>query len=270
MGIAADIADDWQAALAALAWQVELGVDEIIGEAALNRYELPPPPKLPEAAPVAARTPPVRVAVEAGPGRQEILAEAEIAAARAGTLEELRAEIAGFAHCEIKQGARNMVFGDGNAKARVLILGEAPSVEEDREGRPFVGRSGDMLERMFAAIGLDRHAEAPEAAFYATMVLPWRTPQTRDPLPAEIEMMRPFVARHIALVDPAVVVLMGNVALLAGTGASGIAAKRGTWLEAFGRPALPMLHPEFLMRMPLTKREAWADLLALKARLRQV
>ncbi|MGV8954773.1 MAG: uracil-DNA glycosylase [Cypionkella sp.] len=270
MGIAEDIADDWHAALAALAWQVELGVDEIIGEAALNRYELPPPPKLPEAVPLPVRAPAVRIAVEAGPGRQEILAEAEAAAARAGTLEELRAEIAGFAHCEIKQGARNMVFGDGNAKARVLILGEAPSVEEDREGRPFVGRSGDMLDRMFAAIGLERGAEAADAAFYATTVLPWRTPQTRDPLPAEIEMMRPFVARHIALVDPAVVVLMGNVALLAGTGATGITAKRGTWLEAFGKPALPMLHPEFLMRMPLAKREAWADLLALKARLREV
>jgi DNA polymerase len=138
------------------------------------------------------------------------------------------------------------------------------------QGKPFVGRAGQLLDRMLAAIGLTRGAEAPREAVYITNVLPWRPPQNRDPNADEIAMMRPFVARHVALVNPAVIVLMGNISCEAGLGRHGITRLRGQWAEAYGKPALPMFTPADLLRTPAAKREAWADLLALKARLREV
>lgn len=266
MGIADqafDIAEDWDAALAALAWQVEAGADEAIGDAPVNRYELAAEaPKL-----VATRPAARPVGAEPVTGADPV-ALAQAAAAQARTLDDLRAAIAGFDLCELKKGARNMVFADGNARARVLILGEAPSAEEDREGRPFVGRAGALLDRMFAAIGLDRRRPDPQTALYLTNVLPWRPPGDRGPDPAEIAMMLPFVERHIALVDPAVIVVMGNAPLFALSGGRSVLRARGNWGEALGKPMLPMLHPEQLLKNPAAKREAWADLLGLQARLR--
>jgi DNA polymerase len=256
MGIASDIASDWHAALAALAWQAEAGVDEVIGDAPVNRYDLPA--EVAKPAPVAAPAPaPAADPVEA----------ARTAAARAATLPDLRAALAAYEHCELKKGARSLVFADGNPKARVLVLGEAPGAEEDREGRPFVGRAGQLLDRMFETIGLSRGAGDPAQALYITNVLPWRPPGNRDPEPAEIAMMRPFVERHIALVDPAVIVVMGNIPLDALTGTRGILRARGTWMQALGKPLLPMTHPAYLLRNPAMKREAWADLLSLRSRL---
>jgi uracil-DNA glycosylase family 4 len=168
----------------------------------------------------------------------------------------------------LKKGARNLVFSDGNPSARVLILGEAPGVEEDRLGRPFVGRAGQLLDLMFAAIGLARHSSDAATALYITNVMPWRPPQNRDPEPQEIAMMRPFVERHIALVNPDVVVLVGNTPLQAVLNTKGILKLRGHWTEALGKPVLPMTHPAYLLRNPAAKREAWADLLSLQAKLR--
>jgi DNA polymerase len=170
----------------------------------------------------------------------------------------------------LRQGARSLVFADGRPGARVMILGEAPGREEDIAGRPFVGRAGQLLDRMLAAIGLDRHAEDPARAVYITNVLPWRPPQNRDPQPEEIAMMRPFVARHVALIKPEIVILMGNISCEAGLGRRGITRLRGHWTEAYGAPALPMFHPAYLLRNPAAKREAWADLLSLRARLSEV
>ena len=261
MGIAAEIAEDWHAALAALAWQVDSGADEPIGEVPVNRYDLAVvPPKTSTAMAVPAASAPAAAA--------DPVALARIAAEQASTLDALREAIAGFDHCTLKKGARNTVFADGNPKARVLILGEAPGAEEDREGRPFVGRAGQLLDRMFAAIGLSRAAPDAEGAIYITNVLPWRPPGNRDPEPAEIAMMLPFVERHIALVDPQVIVVVGNTPLFALTGAKGILRARGTWGQALGKPLLPMTHPAYLLRNPSAKREAWADLLSLQARLR--
>jgi DNA polymerase len=189
-------------------------------------------------------------------------------AGQAGTLADLRAALEAFELCELKRGARNTVFADGNPSARVLVLGEAPGAEEDREGRPFVGRAGQLLDRMFAAIGLSRTSPAAEAALYITNVMPWRPPGNRDPEPGEIAMMQPFVERHIALVDPEVIVVMGNTPLFALTGTRGILRARGAWVQALGKPVLPMTHPAYLLRNPAAKREAWADLLSLQARLR--
>lgn len=262
MGIGADIiADDWHAALAALAWQVDLGATEPLGDGPVNRYEMGDPVRT-AAVPVAAAT-----HAQAAVGQDPVAVAAAMAGA-ARTLEELQAALAAYDHCELKCGARSLVFADGNPKARVLILGEAPGSEEDREGRPFVGRAGQLLDRMFAAIRLSRTAADPAAAVYITNVMPWRPPANRDPEAAEIAMMRPFVERHIALVDPEVIVVMGNTPLFALTGAKGILRARGGWTTALGKPLLPMTHPAYLLRNPAAKREAWADLLALQARLR--
>ena len=179
------------------------------------------------------------------------------------TLDGLRAALASFDHCDLKLGARNLVFSGGTPGARVMIVGEAPGVEEDRAGGPFVGGAGQLLDKMLAAIDLSR-----ESSVYITNVLPWRPPQDRDPKPEEIAMMQPFLNRHIALANPDVLVVMGNQACQALLGKRGITRLRGDWAEVQGKPALPMFHPTYLLGTPAAKRETWADLLALKARLR--
>ena len=251
---------DYHTAKALLDWQIELGVTEAICDAPVNRYEVPEKVAKPAAA--TAQTPPPAAAPAADP-----VQEARAAAQNAGSLEALQNAMAAFEHCDLKRGARNLVFADGNPAARVMIIGEAPGRDEDREGKPFVGRAGQLLDRMLAAIGLDRHADDAAKAVYITNVLPWRPPQNRDPKPEEIAMMLPFVQRHVDLVQPDIVVLMGNSSCQAGLGKRGITRLRGQWHEAYGRPALPMLHPAYLLRQPQAKREAWADLLTLKARL---
>jgi uracil-DNA glycosylase len=251
-----DILAHPEAALAALMWHREAGVDDIIGEAPVDRFVA--------AVPVAAAAMP---AVVPAVDPTDPVEAARAAAAAAGTLGDLQTALAAYDHCELKQGARNLVFADGRPGARVLILGEAPGSEEDREGRPFVGRAGQLLDRMFAAIGLSRSSPDPAHALYITNVMPWRPPGNRDPEPGEIAMMRPFVERHIQLADPEVIVTLGNTPLFALTGQRGVTRARGTWTEALGRPLLPMTHPAFLLRRPEAKREAWADLLALKDRL---
>ncbi len=253
-------------AKALLAWQIELGATEAIGDAPVNRYELPEKSAKPASAA------PLKPAVAPGPAAPEPtvdpVAAAKSAAANAGSLEGLKEALAAFPHCDLKRGARNLVFSDGTPGARVMIIGEAPGRDEDREGRPFVGRAGQLLDRMFAAIGLGRTPDRPEDGIYITNVLPWRPPQNRDPTAEEIAMMRPFVARHVELANPDFVVLMGNISCDAGLEKRGITRLRGAWTTAYGKPALPMVHPAYLLRTPSAKREAWADLLSLQARLR--
>jgi DNA polymerase len=253
-----------EAMLAALAIQWEAGVTEVVGDAPVSAYDLP------DEAPWRATKTPARPASAGMSAASSVdaVAAAEAAAAAAGTLEELAAAIAAFALCELKKGARSTVFADGNPAARVMILGEAPGRDEDLEGRPFVGRAGQLLDRMFAAIGLARTSPEPASALYITNVSPWRPPQNRDPSPDEIAMLRPFVLRHIALADPALLVLMGNTPCAAILGQRGILRLRGTWTQAAGRPCLPMTHPAYLLRTPAAKREAWADLLSIEERLR--
>ena len=253
--------EGWHAALAALEWQMDLGVTEITGEDPIDRYALPDTLKSVAAAVAKAATVgPVALAVDA-------VQMARAAAAGAETLDDLHAAVAAFEGCELKRGAKTTVFSDGNPAASVLILGEAPGREEDAEGRPFVGRAGQMLDLMFAAIGLSRASPDSAQALYITNVMPWRPPQNRDPEPEEIAMMRPFVERHIVLVNPDLIVCMGNTPCLTLLGTSGILRLRGRWARALGKPVLPMTHPAYLLRNPAAKREAWADLLALKGRL---
>lgn len=250
---------DFRTARALYEWQVELGADEAIGDAPVNRYEAAPHPAAPAAA-----------APHASPAGGDPVAVALAAAKGAPTLEALAAAQSAYEHCELKKGARNFVFADGNPEARVMIIGEAPGRDEDVEGRPFVGRAGQLLDRMFAAIGLARSAHHPGEAIYITNVLPWRPPQNRDPEPAEIAMMLPFLERHVELAAPDLLVLMGNTPCAAILGRRGITRLRGTWSQALNRPVLAMTHPAYLLRNPAAKREAWADLLDLKARLKDI
>ena len=247
---------DFATLKALLDWQVEMGATEAIGDVPVDRTAVVARP----AAPVATAAP---VGLDADP-----VAQAQAAAAGATTLDQLRDAIAAYPHCDLRRGARQVVFADGNPMARVMIVGEAPGREEDRTGKPFVGPAGQMLDRMFAAIGLSRTSDEPEAALYLTNVLPWRPPENREPLPDEIAMLKPFLLRHIALVAPRVLVLMGNVSCQTLLGKRGITRLRGRWDQAAGLPALPMLHPAYLLRTPHEKRQAWADLLALQAHLR--
>ena len=248
---------EYHSAAALLAWQIELGADECIADVPVNRYDVPAPaPK------AVARRVVEAVAPEPQAGVDPVAA-ARMAAASAQDLDGLRAALGAFEHCELKRGARSLVFADGVPGARVMIVGEAPGREEDRAGRPFVGPAGQLLDKMLAAIDLSR-----EASVYMTNVLPWRPPQNRDPKPDEIAMMQPFLQRHIALAKPDVLLIMGNHSCQALLGKRGITRLRGDWVEAQGKPALPMFHPAYLLRNPAAKREAWADLLCLKVRLR--
>jgi DNA polymerase len=270
------------AALALLEWQVAMGADEAIGEAAADRLApIPPQPIAP--APVIDPNPPSVIRgpasalaappVVAPPGAlAESLAQAAQSARRlaagADSIEALAELIAAFDDCPLKRTATNTVFLDGNPQASVMIVGEAPGAEEDRIGRPFVGRAGQLLDRMLAAIGLDR------ASVQITNVIYWRPPGNRKPTSAEIAACLPFVLRHIALSRPKVLVLAGGTAASALLPVSeGITRLRGRWFDLAVPgldapvPTLPMFHPAFLLRTPERKREAWRDLLALKARL---
>ncbi|EBA10305.1 uracil-DNA glycosylase [Sagittula stellata] len=250
---------DWHAARAALDWQLEMGVSETLCEAPVDRFAL-------EDAVKAERLAPRRGAAGAAPVAEpevDPVAEAQAAAAAAPDLPALAAALAAYDHCELKRGARSLVFSDGAAAARVMLVGEAPGRDEDLQGKPFVGRAGQLLDRMLAAVGLSR-----DESVYITNVLPWRPPQNRDPKPDEIAMMLPFLKKHIALVDPDLLVIVGNISAQALLGRRGITRLRGTWQEAEGRPALPMVHPAYLLRNPGFKREAWNDMLELKVKLR--
>ena len=187
-------------------------------------------------------------------------------AASVETLDALRQAMERFEGCNLRLTAKNTVFADGNPQAKVMLIGEAPGRDEDLQGLPFVGRSGQLLDRMLAAIGLDR------SSVYITNVLAWRPPGNRNPTPAETEICRPFIERHIELVDPEVIVFVGAVsAKLMLKTTDGILKLRGKWKTySVGErqyDAIAMLHPAFLLRQPAQKRSAWQDMLKLQARL---
>lgn len=243
---------------AALEWQIAMGADEAILDTPVDRTTATSPEAVTE------KTSPVTPVVAP---QIDAVAVAREAAQAAKTLDALKAAMEAFELCELKRGARQLVFADGQPSARVMILGEAPGRDEDLQGKPFVGRAGQLLDLMFGHIGLDRANPDRDTALYITNVLPWRPPQNRDPKPEEIAMMLPFVTRHVELIAPDVIVAMGNHACQALLGKRGITRLRGTWSEALGKPVLPMFHPAYLLRTPEAKREAWADLLMLKSRL---
>jgi DNA polymerase len=261
--------DHWTA----LRLHVEWGADEALGETPIDRLAAPAPTPAPaRAAAPAAPTArgPARAPVPAPAALPAPARHAQEIAAACATLEDLRAALAGFDGCPLAATATNLVFADGNPESGLMLVGEGPGAEEDRAGLPFVGPSGQFLDRMLASIGLDR------TRYYITNLIPWRPPGNRNPTDAEVVVCLPFLLRHIALVRPRLLVLLGNLAVQSVTGSrTGITRVRGRWQDVAipGLPApvraLPMLHPAYLLRNPGAKKDAWADLLALRRALDQ-
>ena len=256
-----------------LRWYLDAGVDETIGEMANNRLAAPSvatAAPVPRSAPAVASQPAPSRATAPPPSPVPSQAGATAAHLAMGcrSLDELRAAIETYDGCALRRTCQRTVFADGNPAARVMLVGEAPGADEDRVGLPFVGASGRLLDRMLASIGLDRQSA------YITNVVPWRPPGNRKPEPTEIELCLPFVERHIELIDPAVLVLLGGAAAAALLGRTeGISKLRGRWMDyaspglARPVPALATFHPAYLLRTPLHKREAWRDLVAVRKRL---
>ncbi|MEM7505245.1 MAG: uracil-DNA glycosylase [Pseudomonadota bacterium] len=278
---------DRAALLAALAWQLDLGADEAITDHPQDRFA-ESQPKAPAtgtagAAPRATtRATGAAVAARRGgdgdlfpgpaasaePGGET--APAAPLAAAAKSLPELAEALASWQGSDLRKGARNCVFADGQPGAPVMIIGEAPGADEDRQGKPFVGRAGQLLDRMLAAIGLDRAAEDPAHAVYITNILPWRPPGNRTPSDREVTAFLPFVLRHIELVGPRILFTIGNTPTKALMNTTiGIRRMRGQWQthQPSGLPLLPSFHPAYLLRQPAEKRHAWRDLLSLRAAL---
>ncbi len=289
--------DQRQAAIQLMEWNRLLGADEI----------MPPTPKpraregvaemplvsgdtRPAAQPAAAKLPPESSPAVQGaaagpkqprpekrqskssrkPDRDAAIRQAETLAGEAHDLPSLAAAIEQFEHCAFRQEATNMVFADGNPEACVMLIGEAPGQEEDRLGKPFVGKSGQLIDRMYGEIGLSRTGEDAASSLYITNVVNWRPEGNRQPSEAEIAMFKPFVLKHIALVGPRILILHGNPACSAILGRDGITRLRGKWVTHERIPLLPMFHPAFLLRNPRMKRLVWNDLLMIKTKIREM
>ena len=265
------------AAATALAWLAEMGADEVIGEAAVDRFAAvatPPPPSSrrkpgPIVEIIPALTVPSRAEMGSGIRRDD---GPTLTAAACQTLDDIAAALSSFDACPLKKTATNLCFADGNPNAHVMLVGEAPGRVEDIEGTPFVGRSGQLLDRMLAAIGLSRQASEPEKSVFITNTIFWRPPGNRTPTEAETGMCLPFLLRAIELQRPHFIVCLGATPAHRLTGRSdGILKMRGTWLTVAGAhgniPLLPTLHPAYLLRQPAQKRLAWRDLLSLRREL---
>jgi uracil-DNA glycosylase len=276
-----------------LAFYLEAGVDAVIGDAPVDRFADPsaragitavpptaaanaantignpgrePPPRPDDRTRQPDARPPMPPPAQAPPPPDVAVMAAREAARTAASLDQLRDILDRFEGCSLRASATRLVFADGNPDARLMLVGEAPGRDEDLEGRPFVGRSGKLLDRMLAAIGMDR------TSVYIANVVPWRPPGNRTPTPQESAICLPFVRRQIELVDPDILVCLGNPSTqtLLGT-KEGITKTRGRWF-AYNTGtrdirAIPTYHPAFLLRTPLAKRLAWRDLLAIKAAL---
>lgn len=287
--------DRAQAARELLAFYLEAGVDAVIGEAPVDRFAdvpaksappaqqeaavrsapdrgsdaepaarmgLPPAPPLPRRQGTSAPSPGDGGASGAPPSPDAAVMAAREAARSAASLPELRAMLARFEGCGLRATATQLVFADGNPQTRVMFVGEAPGREEDLSGLAFVGPSGKLLDLMMAAIGLDR------TAAYIANVIPWRPPGNRTPTPQEVQICLPFIHRQIELADPDVLVCLGQPATAALLNVHGIMKNRGRWFPYHTGTreirAIATLHPAYLLRSPLYKRQAWRDFLAIQ------
>ena len=253
-------------ARAALDWYRAVGVDFAVGEEPVDRFAA-------SVAPSRSR-PATYTAASVAPGQPQATApvalsltsdptETTALAAAAPTLEALRAAMEAYDGCTLKKRATQLVFADGNPEAEIMLVGEGPGEQEDLQGKPFVGRAGQLLDRMLASIGLDR------TKVYIANMVPWRPPGNRDPSPEEMALCMPFLLRQVELVAPKFLVTLGNVptkALFQTT--NGITKTRGQWrdltINSHATRALATLHPAYLLRTPASKALAWRDMLSLK------
>lgn len=253
--------------LAVLDWYRAAGVDIAVGEEPVDRFAQRAPARV---APVAVATAAgSAVAMERGPDAPILGGdpqEARNLAASAQTLDELQSLLEAYDGCGLKLRATQLVFADGNPEADIMLIGEAPGAEEDRQGKPFVGKSGQLLDRMLAAIGLDR------TKVYIANTVPWRPPGNRTPTPEEMALCLPFLHRQVELVAPRIVMTLGGPAMqTVFDTTTGIIKMRGKWSSlSIGRhqvEAIPTLHPAYLLRNAPAKEQAWADMLSLKIKL---
>jgi len=249
--------------LSVLEWYRAAGVDIAVGEEPVNRFA--------QRAPARAAVPPAPAASE--PARPPVTmpmasdpSEARALAASATDLVELERILGAYDGCGLKLRATQLVFADGNPEAEIMLIGEAPGAEEDRQGKPFVGKSGQLLDRMLGAIGLDR------TKVYIANTVPWRPPGNRTPTPEEMALCLPFLHRQVELVAPKLVMTLGGPAMqTVFSTTTGILKMRGRWSEVgVGNHrvmAMPTLHPAYLLRNPSAKHHAWRDLLSLRMKM---
>jgi uracil-DNA glycosylase family 4 len=250
--------------LSVLDWYRAAGVDLAVVDEPVDRFAQKPPAPAPATqrpsltTPSAVAAPPPAIGPIGGDP-----SEARRLAATAQSLNQLRDILEAYDGCGLKFRATQLVYADGNPDAKIMLIGEAPGAEEDRQGKPFVGRSGQLLDRMLAAIGLDR------TQVYIVNTVPWRPPGNRTPTPEEMELCLPFLHRQVELVAPELVLTLGGPAMQTVFKTSaGIIKMRGQWQDVtIGThtvPALPTLHPAYLLRNPAAKQQAWRDLLSFR------
>jgi uracil-DNA glycosylase len=262
-----------------LEWFFTAGVDDIAGDIPLNAYQAGKKKNISETnsalkdnIPSASMKSPVSFSKETTPTADDssFLQTAQNLSAQAQTLEQLRENLQSFNGCALKKTATTTVFGTGPTNAPVMIIGEAPGADEDRQGLPFVGVSGQLLDKMLSFIGVSREKNA-----YISNIIPWRPPGNRKPSTLETDLCLPFILKHIELINPKVIVCVGgtSVTSLLRTEET-ITRVRGQWLflQINGReiPVLPIFHPSFLLRSPIYKKTTWQDLLELKRKLREL
>ncbi len=267
-----------QEAITALQWYVDHGVDIALGNESVDRTVI-----IEQSSSILQM--PTKQTLEqpqqhpAFLGTSDALKEAVAAAKRATTLEELREEIANFAGISIKKTASNLVFADGNPKAHVMMIGDVPETDEDRNGKPFMGANGQLLDNILACIGLDRNAEEAEKSVYLSNILNWRPPGNRTPTTAEIELSLPFIERHIQIVNPKVLVLFGAISAKSLLNSSQSISKLRKVEHEYKTinqelkentrpiPCIATYHPSYLLRTPAQKKHIWADTLNLHKKL---
>jgi uracil-DNA glycosylase, family 4 len=252
----------------ALEYYLLAGVDETVGD---RPFELgsetvkasPAPVVLPRPAPAQTAAPARQATTELAQATATACKNAHEICSQAKTLEELRQAVENFEGCALKLTAAHTVFGDGNPQAKIVLIGEAPGADEDRIGIPFVGRSGKLLDKMLAAIGLDR------SDYYITNILPWRPPGNRTPTGGEIAVCLPFLKRQLEIINPDYILLLGGSSANAlFDNQEPISRLRGRWLEypkgnGSSAQALATFHPAYLLRNTGQKAKAWTDLLKL-------
>jgi len=283
-----DVEDlDQNQMIAALQWYVDNGVVDLLDDAPIDRTQaIEPPPQITQAQPLntAPDAPPIQNQTQIGGqttflGKSDAYDEALKIATQADSLEGLKEAIMNFDGIAIKKTATNMVFADGNPNADIMIIGEAPGADEDRTGTPFVGVSGQLLDRILACIDISRTAEEADKSVYISNILNWRPPGNRTPNNGEIEVSMPFIEKHIQLIKPKIIILSGGVAAKALLDSStSISRLRKKWndytpvtkeIGAHKCLALATYHPSYLLRTPLQKKAVWSDMLMLKAKINE-
>ena len=252
-----------------LEWYLESGVTETIGEVPMNRFHTAETFTLLKKTPI---VPPTPVAQEPSFPSDSLLQTSVQRATAAQNCEQLSSALNAFDGCSLKKTAKSTIFGEGVDRPDVLLIGEAPGADEDRLGRPFVGKSGILLDKIMASVGISRQTNA-----YITNIIPWRPPGNRNPSDIEISLCLPFLKRHIELLQPKIIVLLGGVALSAVVGkGETITRSRGLWQSyetpqtGAPIPLMPIFHPAFLLRNPAQKKWVWHDVLSIAQKLKEV